>query len=70
MSDVIKNKILLDGIVNAWCTIIDRCEFPKFGSPVQDCDNCMFREVTCFPRPECVGCFIGWKIENEVYNTQ
>ena len=65
MSNIIKDESLLDKVVKAYCAIIDRCEFPKFGSPEMKCDKCMFNEVTCHPYSDCVGCFLGWKMESE-----
>lgn len=37
--------------------------FPKFGSPETRCDKCMFYKVVCLPSPEHVGCYCGWKRE-------
>lgn len=37
--------------------------FPKFGSPETKCDKCMFHKVVCLPSPEHVGCYCGWKKE-------
>ena len=45
--------------------ITEKCEFPKFGSPEINCDKCMFYGVACQPLPEYVGCFHGWKREEE-----
>lgn len=43
--------------------IMDKGEFPKFGSPETKCNKCMFYATACFPLPDCVGCFHGWKRE-------
>ena len=43
--------------------IIENGEFPKFGSPETKCNKCMFYNTACFPRPEYVGCYSGWKKE-------
>ena len=40
-------------------------EFPKFGSPETKCSKCMFCKVVCYPSSSCVGCFHGWKREEE-----
>lgn len=45
--------------------IIDKGEFPKFGSPEMKCDKCMFHRIVCQPSPEYVGCYHGWKREEE-----
>lgn len=47
--------------------IMDKCEFPKFGSPETHCSKCMFYGVACQPLPEYVGCFHGWKREEPQY---
>ena len=39
--------------------------FPKFGSPEIRCKKCMFFNVACFPSPKYVGCYGGWKREEE-----
>lgn len=49
--------------------IIDKGEFPKFGSPETNCSKCIFYRVTCIPSREyregIVRCNHGWKIEAE-----
>ena len=40
-------------------------KFPEFGSPETSCDKCMFCGVACETSPEYVGCFGGWKREEE-----
>lgn len=40
-------------------------EFPKFGSPTTKCSKCIFHEIVCYPSSTCVGCFNGWKREDE-----
>ena len=45
--------------------IMNKGEFPKFGSPETRCDKCMFFKIACFPSSNCVGCFHGWKREGE-----
>jgi hypothetical protein len=39
--------------------------FPKFGSPEIKCDKCMFYKIVCQPIPEHIGCYCGWKREEE-----
>ena len=41
--------------------------FPEFGSPETRCNKCMFYEVVCPPRYDRVGCYGGWKREEEVW---
>ena len=65
MNNVVKDMSLRDIILEAFCGIVDRCEFPKFGSPEMKCNKCMFNKVTCHPDLDCVGCFLGWKMESE-----
>lgn len=45
--------------------IIDKGEFPKFGSPEMKCSKCMFYGIACQPSSEYVGCHHGWKREEE-----
>lgn len=45
--------------------IMNKGEFPKFGSPEIKCNKCMFYGTACLPSPDCVGCFHGWKREEE-----
>lgn len=47
--------------------IMEKCEFPKFGSPETKCDKCMFYGVACQPLPKYIGCYHGWKREEEQY---
>ena len=45
--------------------IMTKAEFPKFGSPETNCNTCMFYNVVCYPSSNCVGCYHGWKREEE-----
>lgn len=39
--------------------------WPKFGSPETKCSKCMFFGIICPPNPEYLGCYGGWKREEE-----
>lgn len=46
--------------------IMNKGEYPNFGSPEIHCDKCMFYRVACRPYSDIVvGCFLGWKREQE-----
>ena len=45
--------------------IMNEGKFPKFGSPEIKCDKCMFYKIACFPSSEFVGCYHGWKQEED-----
>lgn len=45
--------------------IVTKYEFPKFGSPETKCSKCMFHNIACYPAPAYVGCYHGWKREEE-----
>ena len=45
--------------------IINNGEFPNFGSPEIKCNKCMFYGIACHPSSDYVGCYHGWKREEE-----
>ena len=55
-------KIMIKKILE---DIITKGEYPKFGSPETRCNKCMFYNIACNPLPKYVGCFHGWKREEE-----
>lgn len=53
-------------IKEVYANIMTKGEYPKFGSPEVYCDKCMFHNVTCTPiNKYAVGCFHGWKMEED-----
>ena len=61
----IMNNIDKMMIIKIYDNIVNKCEFPKFGSPETRCDKCMFHGIACLPLQGYVGCFHGWKREEE-----